>query len=401
MVGGGYSVSRLVPTDGCLIATDGLARVLHFQPEGPSPFIEVEAGMTIWGLNQTVAPFGLRPVMPSLFARPTVAGLMAVGGHGVGRGAGCFADGVDAIEYVDAAGERHRLERGAPYFEALTTSLGCLGAIYAVRVRLEPDHRIRVRQRRVTRERFLAELDDLIDGHDSVEFFMVPSETEVILLTFERTTAPCSRPPRWRPRRTHIDRLGCYIVEGFGRALANRASRTLFEITTRMTSYHLGPASWVDWASTAYHFQTHFPINRNACFAFDRTEVAAALHRFIDAHAVENRAGRYPLTMALHGRFTGSSGSWLSPAYGRPTAQLDLATHANALGSGAFFERMENLWLELPSARAHWGKHHVRARVSAGRYPRLAEFEAFRQEVDPRGVFLNDYLTEAVGLGTA
>lgn len=399
MVGGGYSVSPLVPTDGCLIAMDGFNRVLRFEPDGPAPFIEVEAGMTIWELNEAIAPFGLRPLMPSLFPHPTLAGLMAVGGHGVGNRFGCFADGVDAIELIDARGELNRLERGGRDFEAATTSLGCLGAIYSVRVRLERDHRIRVRQRLIERPRFFAELDDLLRTHEAVEFFMLPQRSEVLLLTFERTTAPCTAPPKFELSRPHADIIGSKLQAIMGKTLAKRSPRTLYKLATELTRTHLRPRTWVDWASRGYHFQTCYPRNRNTCFAFGQDEAAVAIERFSGLLNSEMRRGRYPLTLALHARFTGASTSWLSPAHGRPTAQVDLVTHVEALGAKSFFDAVEEAWLDLPSARAHWGKTHSQPERLSERYPRFADFESARVRMDPDGVFLNEYLERSVGLG--
>ena len=400
MVGGGFSVSPLVPTEGCLVSTERLGRVLRFEPDAPVPFIDVEAGMTVWQLVEAVAPFGLRPIMPSLFAHPTLAGLMAVGGHGVGRHAGCFADGVDAIGWIDAAGQLHHTERGEAGFEALTTSLGCLGAIYSLRVRLEPDYRVRVRQRRVPCERLFGELEDLLATHEAVELFVLPNESEAQLLTFDRTNAPCTAVPKW-PSRPTMERVGVFVFERLGRAFAKRSPRVLYELTNRMTRFHLAPRTWVDWASTGFHFETYFPKCRNCCFAFSHEEAPAAMGRVAEILGSHATAGRYPLTVAVHARFTGASGSWLSPAYGRPTAQIDLVTHLDAVGAPELYEEVEEAWLELPSARAHWAKLHAQPHRLAERYPRLPEFEAFRASVDPHGVFLNDYLENRVGLGRA
>jgi L-gulono-1,4-lactone dehydrogenase len=49
--------------------------------------------------------------------------------------------------------------------------------------------------------------------------------------------------------------------------------------------------------------------------------------------------------------------------------------------------------------RPHWGKLHFLDSVEiANRYPALPVFQAIRAEMDPRGMFANDYLA---GLGLA
>ena len=396
-VGAGYAVSPLVPTDGSLVSTAKLNRVVAFAPEGDAPWIEVEAGMTMWELNQVVAPFGLRPVMPSLFPFPTLAGLLAVGGHGVGRRAGCFADHVDAIEYVAAEGEVRRIGRGEAGFEAFTTSLGCLGVIARLRVRLERDHRVHMRRRWVSLERLCAEVEDLVASHEGVELLMTPGDTRVALITFDPTRAECTRPPVPPRVRNFIDGAGARLNDIFVGRHARHSARRVHRVVSRMFAHMNRETSWVEWASTAHHFLTFYPRNKNTCFAFDVQDASEAFGRLQASLEREHAAGRAPVNYGVHARFTGPSSSWLSPAYGRPTLQIDLVASDLTPDVESFFVQMEREWLEIDSARPHWGKLHYQPARAGTRYPMRSRFEAVRAEVDPLGVFLNAHVRAALG----
>jgi L-gulonolactone oxidase len=48
--------------------------------------------------------------------------------------------------------------------------------------------------------------------------------------------------------------------------------------------------------------------------------------------------------------------------------------------------------------RPHWGKmHRLGVPELSARYPRFADFVALRDELDPTGVFTNDYLDRVLG----
>jgi L-gulonolactone oxidase len=78
--------------------------------------------------------------------------------------------------------------------------------------------------------------------------------------------------------------------------------------------------------------------------------------------------------------------------FGRDSAAINLLIK----GEGREFERcmklVDNALLPY-GARPHWGKNHVKdAAAFASLYPKWKHFTQLRRELDPEGVFLNDYL---------
>ena len=86
----------------------------------------------------------------------------------------------------------------------------------------------------------------------------------------------------------------------------------------------------------------------------------------------------------------------MSPAYGRPTGYVNLATDRRS-AHREILRRAENVLVSF-GGRPHWGKLHSRTAAElAGDYPRWEEFQRIRRVLDPPGVLLNEYLREVLG----
>ncbi|MEO7273528.1 MAG: D-arabinono-1,4-lactone oxidase, partial [Vicinamibacterales bacterium] len=98
--------------------------------------------------------------------------------------------------------------------------------------------------------------------------------------------------------------------------------------------------------------------------------------------------GKYPL-IPIHIRCAARSGQWLSPAYGRDVCYLEFWQHPALENHFAEVHRL----LTPFGYRFHWGKQtladppYIRAQ-----YERWDDFVALREQWDPGGLFLNDYL---------
>ena len=89
---------------------------------------------------------------------------------------------------------------------------------------------------------------------------------------------------------------------------------------------------------------------------------------------------------------------WLSSAYGRDS----LAVHftwvpdMDAVAAGAA-RRSRRRW-SRSRPRPHWGKvFRVDPAVVASRYPRLDDFRALRDELDPGRCFANEFVDRYLG----
>ena len=89
--------------------------------------------------------------------------------------------------------------------------------------------------------------------------------------------------------------------------------------------------------------------------------------------------------------------AWLSPAYERDTVTLSVHQDGR-LPFEDFFADVEPI-LAGVGGRPHWGKvHTLGQRELQARYPRFDAFCERRQQLDPKGRFLNDHLREIFAL---
>ncbi|HEX8036570.1 MAG TPA: D-arabinono-1,4-lactone oxidase, partial [Ktedonobacterales bacterium] len=92
-------------------------------------------------------------------------------------------------------------------------------------------------------------------------------------------------------------------------------------------------------------------------------------------------------------RFVRADDMWLSPAYQRDSAYIAVHMY-RGMAYREYFDAIEAIFRRY-EGRPHWGKMHTRtASELAALYPRWHHFRRVRAELDPEGVFLNDYLRQ-------
>lgn len=84
---------------------------------------------------------------------------------------------------------------------------------------------------------------------------------------------------------------------------------------------------------------------------------------------------------------------WLSPFYQRDTCSIAVHRYHKE-DYKPFFTAVEPIFKKY-GGRPHWGKLNTMTPAEfKHHYPRWDDFKSLRQELDPNGKFLNDYLTQ-------
>jgi hypothetical protein len=107
---------------------------------------------------------------------------------------------------------------------------------------------------------------------------------------------------------------------------------------------------------------------------------------------------RFPEAISpIEVRWTKRERAFLSPHYGHDTCSISVSGLQKH--DWDRFLRAVDETLSPWSPRAHWGKVGYLDRTRVGDvYPELDRFLAVRAELDPHGLFLNDYVRELLGL---
>jgi L-gulono-1,4-lactone dehydrogenase len=385
VAGAGHSFGDLVTTDGVLLQLDGLAGVLAVDRD--AGLVRVGAGTRLHALNAALDMLGL--ALPNLgdIDRQSVAGAISTATHGTGARLGNLATQVEELDLVLADGSVLRCAPGSDELRAARVSLGALGVLATVTLRVVPAFRLRAEDRAHPLADTLAALDERVAGADHFEFYVFPHSDRSLTRTNTRTDAPAA--PRGRLRRfvdeelVPNDLLGavCRLGRRFPGAVPrlNRQVAAAFSANVRTDVSHR-----VFTSPRRVRFtEMEWALPRAACVPVLRAALRAA-----ERHVVN-----FPIEV----RFTAADEeSFLSPSWCRDTAYV--AVHAFAgMPWEPYFRDVQDVAL-AHDGRPHWGKRHfLDAAALAPRYPAWDQFQAVRDRLDPERRFTNAHVARVLG----
>jgi len=354
-VGAGHSSAPLVRTGDVLLSLDRLpAGVFAAEPESARAW--VGAGTRLHELDENLRRHGL--AMPNLGDVDTqvVAGAMGTATHGSGRDLPNLSAMMLGARMVTADGALLEIDgqREPDLLRAAQVSLGLLGVFTVIRLRTVPAFHARRREWGLPIDECLGGFERLLRANRNVDFYWYPRRDDAHL----RTVNPVDDDPG----PTDLPPTACTEERSgwSGPALTRRRSLRFHEM---------------EYAVPAEAGITCFQELRRRMLTRHRRLVAwRVLYRYVAA-----------------------DDAYLSPAYGRET--VTISVHQNeTLPYREFFADVEPIFL-AHGGRPHWAKvHNLSGRDLLGRYPQADRFLAVRRQLDPHGVFVNDYLRRLLDL---
>lgn len=338
-VGSGHSQSPLVATAGGLLELDSRVELEVDSERGEA---WIGAGATLHALEAPLREHGLAFQNLGDVDVQTLAGAIATGTHGTGRELESLSSSVLGVRGVaaDGASFEWNQEDAANRLCASRVSLGVLGVVSAVRMRLVPAYRLHERVERLSAAAGLEQLEERSRATRHFELFWYPGRDRIDAKSLD----PTAELPNPLPDRPYER------IDWSGRILPSVRSERFVEM-----EYSI-PAERV-------------------------LEVFSALRARIRTRHPDLR---WPIEL----RFVAADDTWLSPAFGRATATLSVHQAAE-LPFRALFADLEPLLLEA-GGRPHWGKWHgLQAEALSARYPAWERFRRLRSELDPEGRFLD------------
>ncbi len=343
VIGSGHSHSKLVPNDQVLIDTTGLAGVLSIDASKKTAV--VAAGSKIYSLGQPLRSVGLALKNQGDIDRQAIAGACATGTHGTGRNLQNLSASVVGMTLVTATGELTHCspQKNTELWRCARLSLGAFGVVTRLELQLREAFKLKESGLQMNYDELAPQILELIDLHDRFEFFWFPQSDEATV----KITNETDEPP-------------VYPIAEEGQRLA--------------WSYEVMP-------SHRPHLHTEMEYSIPAehgpeCFARIRELLRT---QFKDvAWPVEYRtvaADDLPLSMA-NGRAT-----------------VTISVHQDIREDESdYYAACETVFLEY-GGRPHWGKvNYLSGEQLAQLHPDWQAWWQIRDEVDPQGVFLNEYL---------
>jgi hypothetical protein len=141
-------------------------------------------------------------------------------------------------------------------------------------------------------------------------------------------------------------------------------------------------------------------ISSEFAFPVDPEKIVRIIE-LIFSQALRNiRDGNLYQTSHIPVRFVQASKAYLSTAYGRETAYIDIPLLQKTIGDFEILDRYQDMII-LEGGIPHWGKINNRLYskhdVIRKNYPKLEKWQEVRHKMDPEGTFINPFL-EKTGL---
>jgi decaprenylphospho-beta-D-ribofuranose 2-oxidase len=392
---------------GAVFDMTGLDRIHAVDADGGT--VLCGAGISLHRLMEVLLPLGwFVPVTPGT-RYVTVGGAIGADIHGKNHHvSGSFARHVLSFELLTADGGIRTVAGGTPLFDATAGGMGLTGVILTATVRLQP---VETSLMSVDTER-AADLDDLMARLTATDHRYRYSVAWIDLLARGASMGrsvltrgdhaplealagvPRARraPLEFRPGR--LPAAPSFVPEGllgrtavglFNELWYRKAPRARTGELQRMSTFFHpldGVPHWNRVYGRGGFVQYQFAVG------YGQEE---ALRRIV--HRISQR--RCPSFLAVLKRFGEGDPGWLSFPVPGWTLALDIP--AGLPGLGAFLDELDE---EVAAAggRVYLAKDsRLRPELLAAMYPRLGEFRALREELDPRSVFTSD-LSRRLGL---
>jgi xylitol oxidase len=308
----------------------------------------------------------------------SVGGAVATATHGSGDANGNLATAVAGLELVAGTGELVTAARGDPDFDGLVVGLGALGAVTRLTLDVEPDYQVRQRTfEGLPWDELFGHLDEVTSAGYSVSLFTRWGEVVDQVWVKTRVTGAAE------------------AVRGelFGAAAATQDRHPILGIDPVNCTRQLGvPGPWSDRLP---HFRMGFTPSSGeelqSEYHLPREQAVAALQ------ALRSLAGAIrPVLQVSELRTVAADRLWMSPQHGRETLSVHFTWHKDWPAVRRALVEVEAALAPF-GARPHWGKLFLaRAADLAPLYGRLGDFTALAGRLDPRGVFVNDWLRRHV-----
>lgn len=378
VVGSAHSFTDVADTEGVLIDLAEMPRGLDVDSAGRRA--RVSGGWTYGELCPRLHEAGW--ALDNLASLPhvSVAGACATATHGSGQRLGCLATQIEEVELLTADGEVVTLAHGAERFPAAAVSLGALGIVTALTLRVRPAFSM------------------IQHVHERVPLDALAAELEA---TMTRAYSVCLF-TAWEDQ-PHAD---AWVKRVVADSAPDTAPEPLFGIPATSRDRHPQPDGSADACTEQrtvgpWHLRLpHFRPDRTPASGdelqteyFVPWEYASAAIATITALGAHIR----PVLLLTEIRAVAADRLWLSPFCGRDSLAIHFSWRNDWQAVRSVLPRLEEA-LAPYRARPHWGKlfTYPRDYLEQVYGPSLQRFREAAGALDPRGRFRNDFLDRRV-----
>eukprot|EP00794_Sanderia_malayensis_P017007 gene17007-18720_t len=395
VVGFGHSPSDISCTNDYMICLTKFNNLL--QIDNKKNTVKVEGGMMLRDLNEILEKNGLAMQNLPAIDDLTIAGLVATGTHGSGVNYGILATLVLELEMMTADGNVIICsnESNPEIFKAALLSLGALGIILNITLQCEPAFVLHQVVESESLDQTLKDLEQDLKKSEHFKIMYHPHTDRCVKYHIKRSKLPINDPGEswfWDILiGFHVFQFFLYLGSFLPPLIVvvNKVFHWLFNRNVQ-EKCNTGPK--------VLHFNCLFPQYVSEwCFPRDKT--AYVLRSLRDLTKKSNLYVHLPVEI----RFGKADDILLSPCYKQDSTFMNILMYRpyykDVPGKEKYWSIYEQI-VKSVGGRPHWAKAH---RVSPDEfrtlYPKFDAFLEIRKQLDPNGVFLNEYLQRHL-LGT-
>jgi len=366
--GTAHCFNEIANTSSYAINLAKMPKTITVDPEKKS--VLVAAGLTYGELAPVLHAQGWALSNMASLPHISIAGSISTGTHGSGIKNQNLANQVLALDLVTAEGELRHIDRANPAFNALVVGLGLGGVVYQYELKIEPTYEIRqVIYPEIPLDVLQRNFDQIMGTAYSVSYFTDWSSAQVGNLW-------C----KFRDTEVIPESVG-------GSTKADKKYHPIPSVDPVACTEQLGVAG--DWHDRLSHFKLEFTPSVGeeiqSEFFIDRKDASAAIEAVVQLGAEIT-----PLLWITELRTIAADNLWLSGAFERDT----LAIHFTWKKTDAIYPVIEKVEAALRpfNYRPHWGKVFTAdAEYLKSVYPKLGEFKALIEALDPTRKFENSF----------
>ncbi|KAG6865343.1 hypothetical protein C0991_003380 [Blastosporella zonata] len=389
-VGVGHSPSDLACTNEYMLRTTKLNRLLEVNVE--KRYITAQGGITLHDLHAQLAHHGLAMMNVGSISDQTLAGIVTTATHGSGIEYGVMSTHVMGLTLLLADGTRAFCSRNErpDLFIASICGLGATGLILSIQLQVEPAFRLKEIQESIPFDEFLHRYDKLVHSSQHVRFWWYPASDTVRCSYSDRSKEAKNPAGSWW-RHTF---LGFHVTQ-----LLLFLARYFLILNTWISHY----ACWLSKGRTVGIDDSHIIFNVDCRYPQHTTEWAIpyeeSQHCLRELRTWLEQENQDPNGIRPHVpieiRFSAADDIWLSPSNGHRTCWLGVVQY-KPYGFNVPYRRYFGGYESIVArhhGRPHWAKaHQLQPDALRALYPRFDDFRRVLKEVDPKGLFRNEYI---------
>jgi|EP00945_MAST-04E_sp_MAST-4E-sp1_P005862 L-gulono-1,4-lactone dehydrogenase len=389
VVGSGHSFSPITLTEtpaAVLLNLDFLNGVLRIDPE--ASVVVVQSGIRVHVLNDRLLEAGFALINTGAIAQQSIAGATQTGTHGTGKNIGSMSTAIVGMKILLANGTFVNASRdeNQDIFDAGRVGLGALGIVTETTLRIVPKFKLKRTAMPYSLKNLLNDLPRLYEQYERLQWYYTPYTDNATLLL--REVVPNDTPivPCWPGSLEEFSNL----VHGQNKTCTDWSFKALCHEADDATKY------------TEMEYFVNVQDSEKLVDEF--MEFQNSMKGSLGQQCNSKVQGPCALFTGLRYAARTENEPWMSPMYPGAIAVLSNIVLGSATKTGpseifdAYAKGLERIATKY-GGRPHWGKMNwATAKDIAPVYQQLDSFKTLRKQLDPDGMFVNDYLKRILGV---